>query len=283
MILLSHYLDPLYRDNFQIIHFHTKDAGPHSHDFLELGYITQNSGIHGFADESEKFCAGNYFIVDRGADHYYKSFDGKGVGIINCLFKPEFFDKSLHGCTSFSSVLNNYLIRFSTSSLPIKPINRVFTDDGGYVRRLLDEMLDEYQTKPPGYFEFIRCNLIKIILVTMRKICVSDDNCTDVTNFVLKEIEKNSAENISLSEIAERLHFSLPYLSRKFKNDTGKTFSVAVKEARIENACRILANSDENVANVAAAVGYNDLKTFYTVFREFMGVSPNTFRKTVKK
>ena len=62
----------------------------------------------------------------------------------------------------------------------------------------------------------------------------------------------------------------------------GKNFSDALKKARIEIACRLLANSDKKVSEIAADCGYKDLKTFYSVFKQIMGVSPGAFRKTVK-
>ena len=68
-------------------------------------------------------------------------------------------------------------------------------------------MKEEYEHKKPGYLELIRCDLIKIILFTMRKINSNTIENTAVSSRIMKEIEDHCTENITLSAIAKRLHF----------------------------------------------------------------------------
>ncbi len=280
--MFSTFYDDLWRDKFKIMTDYSFSCIPHYHSCLELGYIIDNSGVHSFDDESAHFSAGQYFIVDYGVKHWYKSINGKKIGVINFLFFPEFFDSALQGCKSLNAMLNNYLMRFSATGLPDRPINRLFTDDGT-VRKLLEECISEFNKKSTGYIEVIRCNLIKIIFLTMRKIDMAEPENCRIADMVMQEIGENLNSGITLSKIAEKLHFSLPYISAKFKEETGKTFCEAVKKARVEAACRYVTTTDKKMSEIAALTGFSDQKTFYKSFREIMGVTPNTFRNAPNK
>lgn len=76
---------------------------------------------------------------------------------------------------------------------------------------------------------------------------------------------------------------AMPYISRRFKQDTGKTFSAYLQDVRIDNVCRLLANTDLPVEAVANQVGYTDMKHFHRLFRERMGMTPRADRMMLRQ
>jgi len=222
---------------------------------------------------------GDYFILDFGVTHTYHG--EPDMRVINLLFFPSYIDPTLKNCRQFQTVLNNYLIRFSPDMLPKAPINRIFHDDGA-VLSLLNKIEHEQRQQLPGFREVVRCDLIKILLLTMRQICFDSPQTDSFSKIVLDAIAKNPAEPISLSAVAADLHVSVAYISRRFKEQTGKTFTEAVRQARVEQACRLLANSDKKVSEIAGVCGYKDAKTFYAVFRACTGMTPCAYRKNVR-
>ncbi len=270
----------LWANRYKVMTDYSLSCPYHNHALFELGYIIDNSGIHYFGNEADKFKPGQYFIVDYAVKHRYKSTNGKKIGIINFLFFPEFLDSSLLGCKSFAAMMNNYLMRFSSEGLSAPEFNRIFTDDGS-IRALLEECINEYTLKSPGFTEIIRCNLIKIILHTMRKID-TELNSGRIADIVINEIHKDFHTGITLSSIAKRLHFSLPYISTRFKAETGMTFCEALKRTRVEAACRYIATSNKKMAEIASLSGFTDQKTFYKAFKEVMGITPGAFRNSAK-
>ncbi len=64
----------------------------------------------------------------------------------------------------------------------------------------------------------------------------------------------------TLSTRAKELHFSVSYLSNRFRKETGTAYTAFLQQVRIENACRLLANTDRPVTEVAALCGYNPRK-----------------------
>ncbi len=268
----------------QVYAIEQEDTDLHSHDFLELAYVVDGKVEHTFGDNQSLLHSGDYFIVDYGVAHRYRCVQGNSFELINCLFLPQFIDRSLTGCNSMRTLLNNYLIRMSPDNLPAAPTNRVFHDEDGTVRHLLNEMIAETDTQPPGYLELARCNLVKILLLTMRRICTAPNPAPmgNISRRIAMRLEKDCANAPTLSAWAKELHFSVSYLSNRFREETGTAYTAFLQQVRMENACRLLANTDRPVTEVAALCGYQDIKTFYTVFRQHMGVPPGQFRHSLR-
>jgi len=68
-------------------------------------------------------------------------------------------------------------------------------------------------------------------------------------------------------------------LSRVFRERTGRTVFEFVREARLAEAQRLLANSALSVEEVALAVGFSGAANFSTAFRERFGSTPTAFRQ----
>lgn len=250
---------------------------PHTHDFLELTYVTKGKALHVLNGEESVIEKGDYLILDYNAVHSYDS-GGEPFEIINCLFYPKFIDKSMRRCKSFENLLTNYLIRFQNKGFMYGPSNYVFHDEGS-ILRLMENMLGEYARRGAGYLELLRCNLIEIIIQTLRHVCNEETDYGGESRFVIKKIERSFAEGISLSNAAKELNCSLAYLSRRFKDDTGLCFRDYLQKTRIEQGCRLLANTDKKIIEVAELCGYADVNFFSRIFKKWMNMTPGEFRK----
>lgn len=259
----------------------------HGHDFIELAYIKKGTARHYFGDTSADVSAGDYFIIDYGVNHLYHSLnDNEMITVVNCLFKPGFIDKTIAAsCDSFNTLLGSYMIRASGNGLNTKMANIIFHDNTGEIGNLLDKMLLEYQNKCSGYLEILRCSLIEIIILTMRKLDVErsfelgDATCDQIKHYV----DENYMKNISLSDISHEMNFSLPYLSRLFSAKAGICFSDYLQNVRIEQSLKILANTNVKLFEVAQLVGYNDIKFFTKVFKKKMNMTPGKYRQLMKQ
>lgn len=87
---------------------------------------------------------------------------------------------------------------------------------------------------------------------------------------------------ITLDEIARRLDVTPEYLSGRFHKATGETFSVYMRNYRIQKAKELLLGTQMKLYEIAEAVGYSDGKYFSRVFRECTGCLPAEYRKANK-
>ncbi|MFP3919738.1 phosphoenolpyruvate hydrolase family protein [Lysinibacillus telephonicus] len=101
----------------------------------------------------------------------------------------------------------------------------------------------------------------------------------DYVEFVKEHIKENYQKSIHLSEISLALHVSVPYLSSKFKEKMGCTFSDYLLRYRMNKAAELLMESPLPIVEIANLVGYQDYAQFSKMFKKIKGSSPRNFRK----
>lgn len=100
--------------------------------------------------------------------------------------------------------------------------------------------------------------------------------------YVLKamdHIEKHYSEDITPESVARRCHISLSYLQHLFLKFAGEGVASAIRRKRLEESCRLLAETDRSVRDIAISCGFYDTDYFSVIFRRNYGMSPLAFRK----
>lgn len=101
--------------------------------------------------------------------------------------------------------------------------------------------------------------------------------------FHLMEKEKAYCdEDLSLPSLAGMAGLSTHQLSEYINNHLKKNFNRFVNEFRIIEARELLVEQpDRSILSIGLAVGFNSNSAFHQAFREFTGLTPARFRKTV--
>ena len=90
---------------------------------------------------------------------------------------------------------------------------------------------------------------------------------------IKKYIESNYTDSkINLTSVAQNFGFSASYLSRKFKQETGKNFVEYLTECRMTAAMK-LAQSNVKMFNTSNEVGIPDPNYFGRCFKKYTGMS----------
>ncbi|MEM7139071.1 MAG: AraC family transcriptional regulator [Myxococcota bacterium] len=90
----------------------------------------------------------------------------------------------------------------------------------------------------------------------------------------------NRGERPTRARVAEAMKLSERTLQRRLSED-GTTFRRVSEEARKERAEVLLRDPSIRVADVAYAVGYDDVTSFTKAFRRWTGKSPTAFRESM--
>ena len=91
---------------------------------------------------------------------------------------------------------------------------------------------------------------------------------------LLKYINRNLSENLSIDQLAERFFFSKYHMMRKFKNETGYTIHNYITSKRLLMA-RSLISQGMPVMKAAQASGFHDYTTFVRAYKKQFGKAPS--------
>ena len=89
-------------------------------------------------------------------------------------------------------------------------------------------------------------------------------------------------ERLSVESLCAHIHLSPTYFSTLFKREVGMSFTAYVTQVRMDEAARLLRESDEKTYRIAERTGYSDPNYFSYVFKRRYGVSPSKFRSGLK-
>ncbi len=98
-------------------------------------------------------------------------------------------------------------------------------------------------------------------------------------DFMIQYIHEHYTEDITLSELADKVYISRNYLAIIFKNMTGETFNTYLTRVRIERAKELIMEKNMLVYEVAEQVGYRNVPYFSTLFKKYTGMNPTELVK----
>ncbi|MCI0746934.1 MAG: AraC family transcriptional regulator [Verrucomicrobia subdivision 3 bacterium] len=90
-------------------------------------------------------------------------------------------------------------------------------------------------------------------------------------------IDENSAQDLSLNEIASSVKLSPFHFSRVFKEHTGLSPYQYLLKRRIERARQMLVRGEHSLTDVALEVGFYDQSHFAVHFKRVSGMTPKQF------
>jgi AraC-like DNA-binding protein len=91
-------------------------------------------------------------------------------------------------------------------------------------------------------------------------------------------IQKNQAEDLSLTKVAKAVNTSRFYFFKLLKKATGLNFTNYVSRVRIEKAKNLLLNPNLRISEIAYEIGFQSLTHFNRVFKKIIGQSPTEYR-----
>lgn len=129
----------------------------------------------------------------------------------------------------------------------------------------------EFLAKP--YTKEIYYRLLKGKLGSLLTQFAVKGNATVIRDIV-KEITDNYAQPLTLENLADKYHISLPTLHRHFKHFTDMSPIQFQKTLRLQQARQLMLNKGANVSTAAFEVGYESASQFSREYLRMYGLSP---------
>lgn len=92
-------------------------------------------------------------------------------------------------------------------------------------------------------------------------------------------ISANLEENLTIKRIADHVFLNPSYFCRMFKMQTGETVLDYVTGLRMSKAKELLANQQLKLYDISSQIGYQDVKYFSRLFKQWVGHTPSKYRE----
>lgn len=105
----------------------------------------------------------------------------------------------------------------------------------------------------------------------------ASDRFGKVTEYIMRNFDKE----ITLPEVASIANMAVTTFCNFFKDHFRVTFVEYLNTVRIGYACKLLADDDYNIVEIAYESGFKNLANFNRQFKRFKNMTPTEFRKTI--
>lgn len=250
----------------------------HLHDHYELYYLLSGERIYFIKDRSYRVRAGDLVFVDRNAVHKTLDSGRPDHDRLVLYISPELF-ADLAVPPELAEGLKE---PFGWDV----PILRLPSPASEAVERMVGEMVNEMIHPQAGSSWLLRHRTVELLLFAYRSRHLGTVRSADTepvlhpkTQAVVRYLNDNYQQALTLPEVAEAFRISPHYLSRLFKQTTGFTFSDYLNLLRVKEAQRLLRESDDSITDIAWRSGFSNFSHFGKMFKRTVQLSPRAYRQ----
>lgn len=99
----------------------------------------------------------------------------------------------------------------------------------------------------------------------------------------IKSMIDYSSSNLSVKDIADKLHYSVNYVIRTFKSRFGFTPAKYHIQRKIDLAMLYLRTGDDSISDISDNLNFIDQHYFSNVFKNYTGLTPSQYRAKFRK
>lgn len=85
-------------------------------------------------------------------------------------------------------------------------------------------------------------------------------------------------EKITIQQLAKLVHLNPTYLSQTFKKETGVSLGKYILNEKLNEAKRMLVQSDVSIAEISMLLQFSDQSYFTSAFKKYTGLTPRQYR-----
>jgi two-component system response regulator YesN len=105
------------------------------------------------------------------------------------------------------------------------------------------------------------------------------DKNLHIVHQITNLIDRSFSMPLTIEDIAKNVYLSPNYVRTLFKDKMGETILEYLTRMRIQHAAELLKDKSKKIHEISAAVGYENVSYFCSVFQKFKGSTPNEYRK----
>ncbi len=151
--------------------------------------------------------------------------------------------------------------------------------DSQEIKRHFENMWPLTELPEKSYSCDILFNSTRDFIVRLKEILCQNAFNKRWINQIVDYIHGNYSSNIHLEDVSNLTNFSEGYLSRRFHEETGCSFSEYLSRVRVQKAMELYTETGLSTDEIAVKVGYNNPNYFVKVFKRITGKTVSEFKR----
>ena len=249
------------------------EIASHRHEFFEVDMILSGTCIFTMDERTYALQAEDVTAIDCYSPH---AFRGTDCVMVSIRFSP----------SQFSRILSHPMQPHFFCNSAVQGKN----SDFARLRTIIASIVKNNANQSQGY-ELRNCaRIYEMMDLLHNSFRLEDSNVHYERNYryaqrvreISRLIREHHTENISLSDLAEMVHLSPPYLSRFFNQQFGMNFLTYLTQIRLEHATDLLLTSDMTIEEISAESGFPNSHAFVQAFKKKNDLLPSVYRRKNK-
>lgn len=237
----------------------------HTHPYYHMFYMVDGQCHFTAGSKSYDLEPGQYLLVPREIEHGYTNKKSKQVELMEIKFSMPQSSMDQHLTQAGVQVADNELV-----GTLFRQILKEYSDLGNladesaqaYLMSILHAIGEKGRYKKRHRFRYVDAS-----------------NYSELSQRVVRFLEKHYAEDLSLDMLAEAMGHNKSYLCVAFKKNTQQTILDCLNTIRIRRAAELIVYSDHSLAQVAQMCGFSSVSHFNQVFLKYVGNTPGQCRR----
>jgi len=254
----------------------------HSHNYVEVIYMCTGSTHHIINGTDVILGEGELLFLNQNAVQEILP-AGRDDIAVNFIILPAFFDYALTMLDEEENPLRSFVIDCLKGENKSSAYLHFKVSDIVPIQNLVENLIWTLMNRQQNKRSINQATMGLLLMQLVGHISSAQTDAKSegemLTLTVLSYIEENYRDG-ELSHLANELHYDLYFLSREIKRLTGQNYTDLLQTKRLSQAAYLLTHTALSVADIANAVGYENISYFHRIFGKRFGMTPKHYRNS---
>ena len=253
-----------------------RQVAVHWQDSMELVYIKRGSGLVQTGAQVCTAQSGDIFVLTPGTLHAIRQAESCTIEYENIIFDVELLGGAEDLCAE------KYLLPLQSGRLALP--EHITPDEVWYPQAAdcLKEAEEANRCKQFGYELCIKGALLRflaLLIAQSKALPPAEKASTQRLRAVLQWISAHYSEPVCVADAAALCQCSPNHFMRWFRQMTGQTFIIFLREYRLNAAAEALRTTEDTILSISEQCGFENLSYFNREFKAHFGMTPREYRK----
>ena len=253
-----------------------RQVAVHWQDSMELIYIKRGSGLVQTGAQVCTAQSGDIFVLTPGTLHAIRQTESCTMEYENIIFDVELLGGTEDLCAE------KYLLPLQSGRLALP--EHITADEAWYPQAAdcLKEAEEANRCKQFGYELCIKGALLRflaLLIAQSKALPPAEKASTQRLRAVLQWISAHYSEPVCVADAAALCQCSPNHFMRWFRQMTGQTFIIFLREYRLNAAAEALRTTEDTILSISEQCGFENLSYFNREFKAHFGRTPREYRK----